>query len=105
LFTQERDLIISGPLGGLQKRDVTTVGPLGSLNNIMKLTRQIRVSPNQNTSRNTNRDPPGRNVIAALTVGRDSTLQETLKYIKEFTLERHLLAVINVGRDLLIQAA
>jgi hypothetical protein len=32
-----------------QERDVTIVDPLGSLNNLMKLKRQRRVSPHQNT--------------------------------------------------------
>ncbi|XP_031677979.1 zinc finger protein 3-like isoform X2 [Oncorhynchus kisutch] len=40
-------------------------------NHIMLLTRQKRVSPDQNTSRNTSRDVQGRNLTtAALTVGR-----------------------------------
>jgi hypothetical protein len=83
-----------------QERDGTTVDPLGSLN-IMMLKRERRVSPDQNTSRNTSRDPQGRNLIAALTVGKYSTVHQTLKCIKEFTLERNLTAVINVGIVLL----
>jgi hypothetical protein len=53
-----------------QERDVTIVDPLGSFNNSMTLTRQRRVSPHQNTSRNTNGNTQGRNLTAALTVGR-----------------------------------
>ena len=83
-----------------QERDVTIVDPLGSLNNLMMLTRQRRVSPDQNTSRNTCRDPQGRELTAALTVGRDSPHQ-ALKFIREHTQERNLIAVINVGRVLL----
>jgi hypothetical protein len=84
-----------------QERDGTIVDPLGSLNNIMMLTRQRRVSPDQNSSRNTSINPQGRELTAALTVGKDSTLHQTLKYIKEFTQKRNLMAVINVGRVLL----
>jgi hypothetical protein len=46
------------------------VDPLGSLNNIMMLMRQRRVSPEQKTSRNPSRDPQGRNITTARTVGR-----------------------------------
>jgi hypothetical protein len=53
-----------------QERDLTIVDLLGSLNNIMMLTTQRRVSPDQNTSRNTSGNPWGRNLTAALTVGR-----------------------------------
>jgi hypothetical protein len=53
-----------------QERDGTIVDPLGSLNNIMKRTRQRRVSPDQNTSRNTSGNPQGRNFTTALTAGR-----------------------------------
>ncbi|XP_070296211.1 gelsolin-related protein of 125 kDa-like [Salvelinus sp. IW2-2015] len=77
----------------------TIVDPLGSLNNLMMLTRQRRVSPDQNSSRNTCRDPQGRELTTALTVGRDSPHQ-ALKFIREHTQERNLIAVINVGRVL-----
>jgi hypothetical protein len=60
------------------------------------LMRQRRVSPDQNTSKYNSRDPQGRNLTAALIVGKDSTLHQTLKYIKEFHLERNLMALINV---------
>jgi hypothetical protein len=63
-------LIICLTLLFTQERDVTIVDPLGSLNNILKLTRQRRVSSHQNTSRNTNGNTQGRNFTAALTVGR-----------------------------------
>jgi hypothetical protein len=79
-----------------QERDVTIVDPLGSLNNLMMLRRQRRVSPDQNTSINTRRDPQGRELTAALTVGRDSHHQ-ALKFIREHTQERNLIAVVNVG--------
>jgi hypothetical protein len=85
-----------------QERDVTIVDPLGSLNNIMTLTRQRRVSPDQNTSRNREQ---GRNLTAALTVGRDSPLQLALKDIREYIQERNRIAVINVGRVLVLHAA
>ena len=65
-----------------QERKVTILDPLGSLNNVIRNTR---------------------NLTAALTVGKDSTLHQTLKYIKEFTQERNLIAVINVTRDTLIK--
>jgi hypothetical protein len=54
-----------------QERYGNIVDPLGSLNNLMML-RQRRVSPDQNTSINTCRDPRGRELTASLTVGRDS---------------------------------
>jgi hypothetical protein len=44
----------------------------------MIMRRQRKVSPDQNTSRNTSRDPQGRNLTAALTVGRGLPLQQTL---------------------------
>jgi hypothetical protein len=78
---------------------------LGSLNNIMMLTRQRRVSPHQNSSGNTSRDSQGREFTAALTVGRDSPHQQALKFIRESTQERNLLAVLNVGRVFLSQPA
>jgi hypothetical protein len=84
-----------------QGRDGTTVGPLGSLNNLMMLTKQRRLSPDPNTSRNPSRDPQGRELTAALTVGRDSPPHQALKFIRESTQERNLTAVINVGRVLL----
>jgi hypothetical protein len=62
------------------------MGPLGSLNNLMMLTRQRKVSPDQNSSRNTSRDPRERNLFAALTVGKDSPHQQALKFIRESTL-------------------
>jgi hypothetical protein len=77
--------------------------PLGSFNNIMMLTRQRRVSPDQNFSRNTSRDPQERNLTAALTVGNIANLHQNLKNTGEHTQERSLIAVINVGRVLLIQ--
>jgi hypothetical protein len=80
-----------------QERDGTTVSPLGSLNNLMMLTRQRRVSPDQNTCR----DPQGRELTAALTVGRVSPPHQAFKFIRESTQERNLMAVINVGRVLL----
>ena len=83
-----------------QERDVTIVDPLGSLNNIMMLTRQRRVSPDQNSSRNSRRDPQGRILTAALTVGSVANLYQNLKYTREHTLERNLIAVFNVGRVL-----
>ena len=83
-----------------QERDVTIVDPLGSLNNLMMLKRQRRVSPDQNTSINTCKDPQGRELTAALIVGRDSPHQ-ALKFIREHTQERNLTAGINVGRVLL----
>ena len=55
-----------------QEREVTIEDPLGSLNNLMMLTRQRKVYPDQNTSR----DPQGRKLIAALTVGRVLFLQD-----------------------------
>jgi hypothetical protein len=64
-----------------QEREVNIVDPLVSLNNIMMLTRQRRVSPDQNSSRNTSRDPQGKKRIAALTVGRDSPPQQALQFI------------------------
>ena len=79
-----------------QERVGTTVDPLGILNNLMILKRQRRVSPDQNTSRNTCRDPQGRELTAALTVERDSPHQ-ALKLIREHTQERNLIAVVNVG--------
>ena len=81
-----------------QERDVTIVDPLGSLNNLMMLKRQRRVSPNQNTSRNTSKDPQGRNLTSALTVGKVAHLHQNLKYTREHTQERNLIAVINVTR-------
>jgi hypothetical protein len=95
-------LIICLTLLFTQERDVTIVDPLGSLNNLMMLRRQRRVSPDQNTSINTRRDPQGRDshhsllLTAALTVGRDSHHQ-VLKFIREHTQERNLIAVVNVG--------
>ncbi|XP_031674207.1 uncharacterized protein LOC116366041 isoform X2 [Oncorhynchus kisutch] len=59
----------------VEERDVTIVDPLGSLNNLMMLMRQRRVSPDQNSSRNTSRDPPGRYLTAALIVGYISQYQ------------------------------
>jgi hypothetical protein len=44
--------------------------PLGSLNNLMMLRRQRRVSPDQNTSINTRRHTQERNLIAVINVGR-----------------------------------
>ena len=78
--------------------------PLGRLNNLMMLTRQRRVSPDQNSSRNTRRDPQGREPTAALTVGRDSPHQ-ALKFIREHTQERNIIAVVNVGGVLLYLAS
>ena len=92
-------LIICLTLLFTQERDVTIVDPLGSLNNLMMLRRQRRVSPDQNTSINTHRDPQGRELTAALTVGRDSHHQ-ALKFIREHTQERNLIAVVNVERAL-----
>jgi hypothetical protein len=64
---------------------------LGSLNNILLLTRQRRVSPDQSISRNTSRDTRGRNLTtAALTVGRVSLAGVASLFI-----------VISVGRVLL----
>ncbi|XP_042166810.1 uncharacterized protein LOC121841597 isoform X2 [Oncorhynchus tshawytscha] len=83
------------------ERDLTIVDPLGGLNNLMMVTGQRRVSPNQNTSRNTSRDPQGRNLIAALTVGKVANLHQNLKYTREHTQERNLISVINVGGFLL----
>jgi hypothetical protein len=80
LFTQERDVIIVDPLGGLN-------------NLMMMMKRQRRVSPLQNTSR----DPQGRHLIAALTVGKVANLHQNLKYTREHTQERNLIAVINAG--------
>jgi hypothetical protein len=80
-----------------QERDLTIVDPLGGLNNLMMVTGQRRISPHQNTSRNTSRDPQGRNLIAALTVGKVANLHQNLKYTREHTQERSLIAVINVG--------
>uniref|UniRef100_A0A4W5QEY4 C2H2-type domain-containing protein n=1 Tax=Hucho hucho TaxID=62062 RepID=A0A4W5QEY4_9TELE len=71
-----------------QERDVTIVDPLGSLNNIMMLMRQSRVSPRQNTSRNTIRDPQGKNLTAALTVGKLANLLQNLKYTRVHTGEK-----------------
>nr|XP_046193359.1 rho GTPase-activating protein gacV-like isoform X2 [Oncorhynchus gorbuscha] len=76
-------------------------GSSGGLNNLMMLTGQRIVSPHQNTSRNTSRDPQGRNLIAALTVGKVANLHQNLKYTREHTQERNLIAVINVGGLLL----
>jgi hypothetical protein len=84
-----------------QERYGTIVDPLGSLNNIMKLTRQRRVSPDQNTSRNTSGNTQGRNFTAALTVGRPFQDYIHYNHTREFTLERNLSAAINVGRVLL----
>ena len=83
-----------------QERYGTIVDPLGSLNNLMMLKRQRRVSPDQNTSRNTCRDPQGRELTAALTMGRN-TPHRALKFTREHTQERNLIAVVNVGRDML----
>jgi hypothetical protein len=59
-----------------QERDVTIVDPLGSLNNNMMLKWQRHVSPDQNSSRDTSRNPHGGNITtAALTVVKDSTIQ------------------------------
>ncbi|XP_064816268.1 uncharacterized protein LOC135532751 [Oncorhynchus masou masou] len=74
-------------------------GSSGSLNNLVMLKRQRIVSPDQNTSRNTCRDPQGGELTAALTVGRDSPHQ-ALKFIREHTQERNLISVVNVGRVL-----
>uniref|UniRef100_A0A674DXA9 NACHT LRR and PYD domain-containing protein n=1 Tax=Salmo trutta TaxID=8032 RepID=A0A674DXA9_SALTR len=84
-----------------KERDRTIVDPLGSLNNIMMLTRQRRVSPDQKSSRNTSRGSQGRNLIAALTVGYVANIHQTLKYTREYTQERNVISVINVGRVLL----
>ncbi|XP_045575704.1 uncharacterized protein isoform X3 [Salmo salar] len=82
--------------GGTPLTVVLSVGGayhLGSLNNIMLLTRQRRVSPNQNIPRNTSRDVQGRNLTtAALTVGRVSQARVA-----------SLFTVISVGRVLLHQ--
>jgi hypothetical protein len=72
------------------------VDPLGSLNNIMMLTRQRRVSPDRNTSRNPSGDPQGRSLTTALTVGRVSPLQQNLKYTTESIQERNLIAALTV---------
>jgi hypothetical protein len=69
----------------------------------MMLKRQRRVSPDQNTSRNTIRDTQERNHTAALTVGNVSNLHQNLKITSGYTQGRSLIAVINVGRVLLIQ--
>jgi hypothetical protein len=50
-------LIICLTLLFTQERYGTIVDPLGSLNNLMMLKRERRVSPDQNTSINTCRDP------------------------------------------------
>jgi hypothetical protein len=50
-------LIICLTLLFTQERYGTTVDPLGSLNNLMMLKRERRVSPDQNTSINACRDP------------------------------------------------
>ena len=92
-------LIICLTLLFTQEREVTIVDPLGSLNNLMMLKRERRVSPDQNTSINTCRDPQGRELTAALTVGRDSPHQ-ALTFIREHTQERKVIAVFNVGRVL-----
>jgi hypothetical protein len=75
-----------------QERDVTIVDPLVGLNNLMMLTRQRRVSPHRNTSR----DPQGRNLITFLTVGKVANLHQNLKYTRKHIQERNLIAVINV---------
>jgi hypothetical protein len=80
-----------------QERDLTIVDPLGGLNNLMMLTGQRIVSPHQNPSGNTSRDPQGRNLIAALTVGKDANLHQNLKYTRGHIQERNLIAVVNVG--------
>ena len=81
-----------------QERDVSVVDPLGVLNNLMMLKRQRRDSPPQNTSRNTRRDPQGRNLIAALTVGKVANLHQNLKYPREFPPGRNLIAALTAGR-------
>ncbi|XP_036795167.1 uncharacterized protein LOC118937794 isoform X2 [Oncorhynchus mykiss] len=70
---EEGDLISSSKNnGGTLLLSVGGTYHLGSFNNNMLLTRQRRVSPNQNTS-NTSTDVQGRNLTtAALTVGRVS---------------------------------
>jgi 3-deoxy-D-arabino-heptulosonate 7-phosphate (DAHP) synthase class II len=81
-----------------QERDGTIMDPLGSLNNNMMLTRQSRVSPHQNISRNTSRDPLGRNLFAALTVGNVANLHQILKYTNEYTQERNHTAALTAGK-------
>jgi hypothetical protein len=67
----------------------------------MTLKRQRQVSPDQNSSRNTSRDHQGRNLTAALTVGRVSPLLQILKYTRESTQERNLTAAPTVQGVLL----
>jgi hypothetical protein len=59
---------------------------LRSLDNVMMLTKR-RVSPDQNTSRNTIRDLQGRNLTtAALTVGRVLLNRGNWSFTSRFTL-------------------
>ena len=73
---------------------MTIVDPLGSLNNIM---RQRKVSPDQNSSKNTSRDPQGRNLTSALTVGKVANLHQYLKTTREHTQERNQTAALTEG--------
>ncbi|XP_070999662.1 uncharacterized protein [Oncorhynchus clarkii lewisi] len=75
---------------------------LGILN-ILLLTRQRRVSPDQNISRNISRGVQGRNLTtAALTVGRVSQTGVTSLFTSGFTPEKNRTAAHSVGRASLL---
>jgi hypothetical protein len=75
---------------------------LRSLDNVMMLTRLRRVSPDQNTSRNTIRDLQGRNLTtAALTVERVLLNRGNWTFTSRFTLGGKCTAALSVGRVLL----
>ncbi|XP_042166794.1 glutamic acid-rich protein-like isoform X4 [Oncorhynchus tshawytscha] len=62
---------------------------------------EAEVSLQIRTPRNTSRDPQEINYTAALTVGNIANLHQNLKITSEYTQERNLIVVINVGRFLL----
>ncbi|XP_045575695.1 uncharacterized protein isoform X3 [Salmo salar] len=71
---------------------------LGILNHML-LTRQRRVFPDQNISRNISREVQGRNLTTAvLTVGRVSQAGVTSLFTSGFTPERNHTAAHSVGR-------
>jgi hypothetical protein len=109
LLKQETEVAVEGhgvnrlTLSFTQERHVTIVDPLGSLNDIMTLTRQRRVSPHQNTSRNTSGDPK-RKLTAALTVGKVTNIHQLLKNTRGSTPERKYTTAQTVGGCLLPQS-
>ncbi|XP_045571694.1 uncharacterized protein isoform X3 [Salmo salar] len=98
---EEGDLISSSKNNGGTPLTILSVGGachLGILNHML-LTRQRRIFPDQNISRNTSRDVQGRNLTTAvLTGGRVSQAGVTSLFTSGFIPERNRTAAHSVGR-------